>query len=199
MTYASAGELFIWLLIALVWGAIQLVQRAASKGRRPPTAPGLPGDTGSRDLDDFLGELFNQATPQKDQMPEETPVEHPAAPVAVRPTVHPVKPAAEKALSAYARHAAKATAKAARIKTAQKADLAALSAVTGSMPGAGHDTFRADVIGGKNTLPAMPAMQPHTLTSRPPHPLTAGFKSGQGLRRAVVLREILNQPRAMQI
>ena len=199
MTYASGGELLLWLVIALVWGAIQLVQRAVSKGRRPPTAPGLPGDPGSRDLDDFLQEMFEQAAPQKDHEPDadETPAEQPAAPVL--PRVHAVKPAAGKSLSAYTRRAAKAAAKAGRIKAEQKAGMAALSATGGSMPGAGHDTFRADIIGGKNTLPAMPPMQPRMFTNRPPHPLTAGFKSGPGLRRAVILREILDSPRAMQI
>ncbi len=212
---ASSLEGVIWLVFGLIWVAAQLFQRSIRKNQRapkPPTLPNLPGDVENRDLDDFLAEMLERAAPE---IQTETPSPHPepAVPQAPRPAVHPVPhrragkipgvktsmpsrpaPAPTPAAPAPADTAAKAgrtVAKAIKLKGASAKDAAGTLAQR-------VDVFQTGSVLRNAALPAMPAMQPQPFTHRMPHALTASLKSAAGMRRAILWREVVGKPRALQ-
>ncbi len=205
---ASSLEGVIWLVFGLIWVAAQLFQRSLRKNQRthkPPALPSLPGDAENRDLDDFLAEMLERSAPE--MQPEAPPPRPtPAAPQVPHPAARPVyhrrtgKTPGMK-ISLPARPAPAPVVAAAKPgRTAAKA-LAMKAASAKAAAGTLAQRVQAFQTGAalrNAALPAMPAMQPQPFTNRAPHGLTASLKSAAGMRRAILWREVVDKPRALQ-
>ena len=182
---STLSETLLWLVLGLVWLAIQVMQRSQQKNKKPdlnqhPTAtipqpPDQPGD-----LEDFLAGLFQQSLPEEE--PAEAAAEAlPAIPVAVTEPPRQYVP---------------------RIATRERTPMPALSEQDVAILPPADITFGAFEVGAamRNiVLLPMPPMQPRVAAQRSIHPLVSALKTQRGIRRVVLCREVIGQPRAFQL
>lgn len=206
---ASSLEGVFWLVSILIWVVIQLLQRSVKKDQPTPgapTLPGLPGDTGNRDFDDFLTEMLERAAPEikpapAPDMPRPTPQPQPRWAPSNAGDAHKKPPKAVTAHRVAAPDAipiAPIPEPAVRRSKPRRVTRKPAPKKAHAQPALVMQGLHAGAFLRNAALPAMPAMQPRPLAENPPNVLTATLKSTPGMRRAFLWSEIVAQPRALR-
>lgn len=199
---ASAPEALFWMLVALAWVAVQIIQKARRQGGKPSAPPAMPGDTGNRDLDDFLADMFARRQPAATPAPvPKPPMAHqPPAPAIPRTAApKPVHPE-PKAMPPY------------RAAIRQGRPAATRPHIRPLQPAAVNETARLPAsvqLRGAGSSIQMPARAGLALPSlaalgniggagrRRRHRLTQDLRRPQGPRQAALWREVFGPPRAL--